>query len=117
MDLQYKEMGQRIKARRKEFHIRQVEMAEAIGISNNHMSSIETGRQKPSLDIFVAICEQLNTSPDYLLLGILHGYNTPQNILDKLKLCSPSDIELTEEFVNLLVERNKRGNSKEGYLR
>ena len=46
-------MGNRIKIRRKELRIKQAELAEKLNISNNHMSSIENGRQKPSLDIFI----------------------------------------------------------------
>ena len=46
-------MGSRIKMRRKELHIKQAELAETLEISNNHMSSIENGRQKPSLDTFI----------------------------------------------------------------
>lgn len=81
MDLQYKEMGLRIKIRRKELKIKQAEMAEALDISNNHMSSIENGRQKPSLDIFIGICKHLNVTPDYLLLGSMRSYNIPQDIV------------------------------------
>lgn len=44
MEFQYKEMGTRIKVRRKELKIKQAELAEALEISNNHMSSIENGR-------------------------------------------------------------------------
>ena len=68
------------------------ELAERINISNNHMSSIENGRQKPSLDIFIQICNLLNVTPDYLLLGSMHAYNIPQDIIDKLRLCNQSDI-------------------------
>ena len=106
MDFQYREMGLRIKIRRKELKIKQAEMAEALAISNNHMSSIENGRQKPSLDIFIGICKYLNVTPDYLLLGAMHAYNTPQDILDKLRLCSQPDIELARDFIELLVKRN-----------
>ena len=45
MEFQYKEMGTRIKVRRKELKIKQAELAEALEISNNHMSSIENGSQ------------------------------------------------------------------------
>lgn len=48
MDFQYRDMGLRIKARRKELKIKQAELAEVLDISNNHMSSIESGKQKPS---------------------------------------------------------------------
>ncbi len=106
MTSQYAEMGRRIKLRRKELKIKQSEMAESLNISNNHLSSIETGKQKPSLDLFISICEYLNVTPDYLLLGALHSYNIPQDILDKLRLCSQEDIELTKDFVELLVVRN-----------
>lgn len=106
MEYQYKEMGNRIKVRRKELRIKQAELAEALDISNNHMSSIETGKQKPSLDIFIGICKGLNVTPDYLLLGAMYPYNIPQDILDKLRLCSPADIELASDFIELLVKRN-----------
>lgn len=106
MDKQYIEMGQRIKLRRKELKIKQAELAERLDISNNHMSSIENGRQKPSLDIFIEICKNLNVTPDYLLLGNMHGYNIPQDISDKLRLCDNADVELAAKIVELLVERN-----------
>ena len=83
-------MGNRIKIRRKELRIKQAELAEKLNISNNHMSSIENGRQKPSLDIFIRICD------------------LPQDIIDKLRLCNQSDIELAGDFIELLVKRNNK---------
>lgn len=101
-------MGNRIKVRRKELRIKQAELAEKLNISNNHMSSIENGRQKPSLDIFIQICNLLSVTPDYLLLGSMHAYSIPQDIIDKLRLCSPSDVELAGDFIELLVKRNNK---------
>lgn len=101
-------MGNRIKIRRKELRIKQAELAEKLNISNNHMSSIENGRQKLSLDIFIRICDLLNVTPDYLLLGSMHAYNIPQDIIDKLLLCNQSDIELAGDFIELLVKRNNK---------
>ena len=108
MDSRYAEMGRRIKLRRKELNIKQSEMAEALDVSNNHISSIETGKQKPSLDMFISICEYLRVTPDYLLLGVMHSYNVPQDILGKLRLCTPDDINLTKDIVELLVNRNQK---------
>lgn len=111
MDKIYKEMGSRIQLRRKELRIKQAELAEILDISNNHMSSIENGRQKPSLDIFIGICNNLKVTPNYLLLGFMHSNShIAKNIFDKLCLCSPSDIELANNFVELLVERNVNSN-------
>lgn len=94
--------------RRKELHIKQAELAETLEISNNHMSSIENGRQKPSLDTFIRLCDCLNVTPDYLLLGSMHAYNLPQDILDKLRLCSQEDIILARDFIELFVKRNRK---------
>ncbi|MCH5258803.1 MAG: helix-turn-helix transcriptional regulator [Lachnospiraceae bacterium] len=104
---QYIEMGYRIKTRRKELKIKQGELAELLDISNNHMSSIENGRQKPSMDTFLLICEALKVTPDALLLGNMHANNIPQDIIDKLHLCSQEDIELAKDFIELLVNRNQ----------
>jgi len=101
-------MGSRIKIRRIELRIKQAELAERLNISNNHMSSIKNGRQKPSLDIFIQICNLLNVTPDYLLLGNMHAYNIPKDIIDKLRLCNQSDIELAGDFIELLVKRNSK---------
>ncbi len=111
MIFEYKEMGNRIKLRRKELKMKQLELAECLNISVNHMSSIERGCEKPSLDKFIAICTHLNVTPDYLLLGKMHPYNIPQNILDKLRLCSPEDVKLARDIVELLVERNPQNSS------
>lgn len=99
-------MGNRIKVRRKELRMKQAELAEALDISNNHMSSIENGKQKPSLDTFIGICNHLNVTPDYLLLGFMHAYNIPKDIAEKLRLCNQSDIILARDFIELLVKRN-----------
>lgn len=42
MDFQYREMGLRIKIRRKELKIKQAEMAEALAISNNLCHLLKT---------------------------------------------------------------------------
>ena len=59
MDVQYKSIGKRIKLRRKELNIKQNELAEKLNISNNHLSSVENGREKPSLELLLNICELL----------------------------------------------------------
>lgn len=104
---QYMDIGRRIQTRRKELRIKQSELAEKLDISNNHMSSIENGRDKPSLDTLICICEELSTTPDYFLLGNMHPNNISQDILDGLRLCSEDDLKLARNFIELLIDRNK----------
>lgn len=113
MDFKYTEMGNRIKLRRQELKMKQRELASLLNISDNHMSSIERGCEKPSMDKFIAICISLNVSPDYLVYGEMHPHNVPLNIMDKLQLCSDEDIALVQEFVELLVKRNSKNYLKD----
>lgn len=103
-----KDMGKRIQLRRKHIGIKQYDLAERLGISNNHLSAIENGTQNTTIEILIKICDELQVTPDYLLLGSMHSNNVPQDIMDNLKLCSREDIELTKIIVNAMVERNQK---------
>lgn len=115
MELQYTDMGNRIKQRRNALKIKQSELAEMVNISNNHMSSIETGKEKPSIDTFIRICSYLKVTPDYLLLGVVHDRNVPKDIIDSLQLCSKTDIELLRKIVEFMVDRNKDNRNRDNY--
>ena len=73
MELDRKEMGRRISKRRKVLGIKQAVLAEKIGVNGNHLSSVETGKVTPSLELFVKICDELGVTPDYLLEGAMHS--------------------------------------------
>lgn len=113
----YAGIGKRIKDRRKKMKISQNKLAEMIGLSSNHLSSIENGKQGFSIEVLIAICTELKVSPDYLLLGNMHSYNIPLEITETLKLCSDEDVEYFYDTVNLLVARNTKGNISEKYLK
>lgn len=110
-----KETGQRIQKRRKSMGIKQYDLAERLGISNNHLSGIENGTQNTTIEILVRICDELQVTPDYLLLGAMHSNNVPLDIIENLRLCSQEDIELTKLIVNAMVERNQKKWNKENY--
>lgn len=109
-------LGNRIKLRRKELGITQLKLAELLNISNNHMSAIENGHDKTTLEKLIEICEILETTPDFLILGITHSINIPQNIVAKLQLCSEEDIILVDQFVELLVARNQGNWSDKNFI-
>lgn len=100
-------MGNRIKLRRKELNIKQAVLAERLNISNNHMSAIENGREKPSFDVFLLLCDYLKVTPNYLVLGCTHAYNIPLDIYEKLLLCTQEDIKLISNIIELFIQRNK----------
>lgn len=71
------------------------------------MSAIENAKANPSMDNFITLCEISKVTPDYLLLGSMHANNISQDIIDKLRLCSQSDLEIINQIIELYVNRNK----------
>lgn len=104
VDFTFKEMGSRIASRRKHLKINQNILAEQLGISNNHLSSLEKGKVKPSLELLIEICNALKVTPDYLLMGVMHQNNIPLNIYEELRLCSEHDIQIVQHIVHFMVE-------------
>ena len=69
-ELNYVEMGQRIKIKRKQSKITQEKLAEIIDVSPSFISEIERGTSICSLQTITKIAQALNTSLDYLIFGI-----------------------------------------------
>jgi len=93
-------IGNNIKSRRLELGYTQAELAEKSGVSNVHISHIETGAVAMSLDSLVDICHALETTPDYVLLG---QYNLPTErvaaFIDKK--------DLTQDELRFLIEASE----------
>lgn len=106
-----KELGRRIAMRRKKLKIAQNVFAETLGISNNHMSGIENGKEKPSLALFVRICEALNVTPDYLLLGNMHSGNVSKDLSDLLQLCSEDTRGLIRLIAQYTIEHDTKNST------
>ena len=109
-------MGKRIARRRKQLKMKQNYFAEEVGISNNHLSSIECGKSTPSLDLFIKICAQLGVTPDYLLLGSGRSNNIPKEITDGLNMCASEDLETIYQIVQIFVRKNDKNWNQENCI-
>lgn len=109
-------MGRRIAQRRRSKKIKQNELAEKLGISNNHLSAIENGKENPSLETHMKICESLQVTPDYLLLGTMHSNSVTENIKEGLQICTPEDQALLGSIVELLIQRNSASWNEENFI-
>ena len=91
--MDYYQIGQRIRKYRKACGMSQEQLAEKIGISVTHMSHIETGNTKLSLQVFVDIANALEVQTDALLFDELSfrkaSFNEFAHILDN---CSETQI-------------------------
>jgi len=62
-------LGERLRKRRKTLKISQQELAEALGVTAQHISALEQGKRTPSLPFLAKLAEELGVSIDYLLGG------------------------------------------------
>ena len=67
------EFAARLSALRKSRGMTQEEMAEALNISLEHLSKMERGKRKPSIDLAIAMAYYFHVSTDYLLMGKSHN--------------------------------------------
>jgi len=96
INLNYRLIGQRIKAIRKKRGMTQEQLAELADISPQHCSGIETGGAKVSLPALVRLCNALDATPDQVLMDNLRQ-STPLYLKDVAEVfvdASPDELYL-----------------------
>ena len=103
-------LGKRIQSCRKAAGLTQARLAERIGVSPNHISKIETGATKLSLQVFVDIADAVNVPLDHLMFGNL-AQPSPvyaQEMAEALNHCTPKQkmafISIVQEIHAMLEE-------------
>lgn len=103
MNINNFELGKRISDRRKELGLKQYEVCEKADLSNKYLSNLERGISLPSLQVFLKLCEILNTTPDELLLGISDNATAKdyaKHIENKIQNLNKSQINLILNFID-----------------
>ena len=109
--LNLKEIGARIRERRKHVGVTQNYVAQRVDVENSHISNIECGRAKPSLDLIVDIANALDCTADYFLAGEYKKSTVKKaaaeessygKITDKLADCSPDKMERISKMIDLM---------------
>ena len=100
--MDYYAIGQRIRRYRKAKGLSQEQLAEIVDISTTHMSHIETGNTKLSLQVFVDLAEALQVNVDSLLtdVNMTNKQQTYQEIMDILDQCTPAQAQALKEIIS-----------------
>lgn len=105
--IDYSEVGRRIRATRKERNMTQEELAIACGCSGNHLSAVETGKHKPSLELVVTIATVLECSIDSLFVDHTRKCSTymiDTQIVPKLEKCTYHDLKHLDRIIDEMIE-------------
>lgn len=100
-------IGIRITQRRKHKHMKQSELAEAIGVTNNQISNIESGRCYPRLKNLIMICDVLDCDISYLVTGVTKS-SIDQNIVDMIASCTIEEQKTMWKLIDCYIHRNDK---------
>lgn len=121
MQLDVQTIGLRIKERRKELHLTQLDIKEKVGISSGNISDIEQGKRLPAAPTLVQLSEALECSVDYILTGfspksdnskISDLGESAQQLLTLFEKLSPDDQDELILIAQMKVNKRKRGKEK-----
>lgn len=101
-----KGLGKRINMVRKDRGFTADKLSELCNINSTYLRQIEGGRKIPSLPVFIAICNVLKISPNYLLQDVLEE-NEISKIQELTKLwesTSPSQQEIATAMIRAVLE-------------
>lgn len=96
-------IGKTIQTLRKKANVRQCELAEKIGISEKHLSKIETGKNLPSLDNFLKMATVLEFSlEDFGVKSNNYNNEYKQTLLKIAYSASEKEAKSYCEIINTL---------------
>ena len=105
MELNKKYIANIIQDKRRKAGLKQAELAEKIGISEKHLSKIETGKNYPALDTFFKIVDTLN-----LTLRDFGCYTTSKDSSNRIllqKIINNSSEKQIDAYADIIVALQK----------
>ncbi len=104
--INYKEVGRRIAARRRELGMKQWQAEQKAGLSDKYLSNIERATSVLSIDVLMKLCSVLETTPDALLLDtITSGENNDylRSMSSRLRQMSSKQARLTLSLMDWIL--------------
>ena len=110
MELDYKAIGKRIKIARIKADMTQERLAEAVELSPTHLSNIETGTTRVSLNAIVSLANALSVTVDDLLCDsvVQAKPQFEQDIAAILKDCDEYEIRMVKDMAQAPKETLRR---------
>ena len=109
-EIDFAKIGQRIQKLRQDRKITQNKLAEICGCSSNHISAVENGTNRPSIELIIKISAVLNESVDYILMDAPLAppkYIIDTQIAEKLSQCTAPTLQVVNTFLDSMLEYQK----------
>ena len=97
------QIGDRIRNSREIAGLTQEQFSDLVGVTVQYISDLERGVVGTSIPTLIKICNSLNVSSDYLLMGKREP-NELSEVIERLKYLPPAQLTLIEECINLFLK-------------
>lgn len=107
-------IGERIKNRRKELNLSQIDIYEKCELTSGALSKIENGKTIPSILVFYKLSQALDCDINWLLTGDSSHLQNPnickkeETYLNLFRQLPDDDQDEIIEIINLKIAKNKR---------
>ena len=105
MELNFKMLGYRISNRRRKLNMTQEEKEKKVNVTSKHISAIETGRSKTSVELLYDIATCLDVTLDYFAFGVVKKTKI-EEISEYLRECSDDEIELIKVMIKAIADNH-----------
>ena len=105
-DIDYSQLGKRIKRYRLKAHLTQERLAEKIDVATSTIAHAESGTSKPSLALLLNVANALNVTLDQLICDSLTVIDTyiEKDIADLIADCTTSEKQILRDIIAVTKE-------------
>ena len=109
MEIDYRDMGSRIKKARIRAGLSQEKLAEAADVGITHVSHIENGKTIPSVMVLIKIMNRLGISPDELFCGYTENAQPAllRETADILQDCTSDELRDINKHIAFVKEMSR----------
>ena len=100
----YSKIGERIKSYRSKKGLSQEQLSLIVLADSKHLSGIENGKRRPSLELIIQIANALSVSADDILVDSLDYSAAMDEIHTFLMGCTETEREILNRFLKFLKE-------------
>lgn len=116
-NMDYKQIGMRVRSRREAMGLTREQMAEQLDVSAKFCADIELGNRGMSLETLEKLSQLLSLSCDYILFGRTDSSLENTELMQMLKTCEPGTLSLITTVVGsflsaINLNTNKKANKK-----
>ena len=109
IELDFKQVGARIRSARQEKNMTQEGLAALTGLSNEWICQVEKGKKLP-LETLMRFCNALEKDPNYFLMDTIYVPKEQiidREIADKLARCNPYTLLTVTKMLDVLLAQQE----------